>query len=162
MPNAFRTQLLDMVEYTDYVATFAEPGREIVDIDNWTYFVDGETLSADITATAAQVFLTPMAGDNDFVLFYMAGMGRVTGTTVLSANPALLVQIADLTTGRTFFSAPSPMPMIAGCGGFPYMLPGPKVIPPRSTLRTTVVSAQAQAFSGFYFCFHGSRIWYGD
>jgi len=161
MPDAFRTQLLDMVEYTDYVATFADPTRTIVDIDNYTYSIDGEVLAAPITATAGQTFLTQMEGDCDFVCFYLSGFARAAGQTNLTVNPALMVQIADQTTGRAWFQGPAPMPMIAGQGGFPYLLPGPKVIPARSSLETSAISRQVQSFTGFYFCFHGSRIWYG-
>lgn len=163
--NTFRRELLDMVGYSDYIATFADPSRQIVDIDNWTYTVDGDTLTANITQAVSQSFLTPMAGDNDFVLTYLSGFARSAastyGATNLIVNPALLVQITDLSSGRTFFSNPAPMPMIAGQGGFPFLLTSPRVIGPRSTLKTTAIAAQNQTFNGFYFCFHGSRIWYG-
>ena len=150
-----------MVEYTDYVATFADPSRQIVDIDTYTYTIDGDVLSANITQTAPQVFNTQMVGDCDFVLFYLSAFARINGQQVMTVNPAILVQIAEPTTGRTFFAGPSPLPLVAGQGGFPFLLPGPRVIRARSQLQATFISAQAQAFSGIYFCYHGARIWYG-
>lgn len=160
MTNAFRTQLLDMVGYTDLVATFADTGRPIVDIDTFTYSIDSN--GPLITPAAPATFTTQMAGDNDFVLFSMSGMGRDNGTTDLMFNPALLVQITDATQGRTFFDRACPMPLIAGAGGWPFLLTGPKVLRARTTLKTTFSCAQARNFSGVYFCFHGGRIWYGD
>lgn len=160
--NAFQVQLLDMIGFTDYMATFAEQGREILEITPWTYAIDGNVLPANITQAAAQSFLTPMDGDCDFVLTYMSGFARPQGVTALTVNPALLVQISELATGRNFFAGPMPMPMIAGQGGFPFLLTGPRVLKPRQTLKTTAQSAQVQSFSGFYFCFHGARIWYGS
>lgn len=161
MSNAFWTQLLDMVEYTDYVATFADPARRLVDIEPYAYVIDGEVLPANITAAAPQSFITQMAGDSDFLMTYISGFGRPAGNTTLTVNPALLVQILDQSSGRTFFSGPAPMPMIAGQGGFPFLLPGPRVIKARSSLKTTAISAQVQAFSGFYMTFFGARMWYG-
>lgn len=163
--GAFHTQLLDMIEYTDYMATFADPTRQLVDVEPWAYTIDGEVLSANITATAAQVFKTPMQGENDFVMFGINGFARTAvnpyGATALVVNPALLVQISDLSTGRTFFDSPTPMPFIAGQGGFPFLLPGCKIVKPRATLQTTVISAQVVTWTGFYMTFHGARLWYG-
>lgn len=161
MADAFWTQLLDLVGYTDFVATFADPGRPIVEISPYTYVVDGETLAANITATASQTFTTQMQGDNDFLLVYMSAFARPTGATNLTVNPAILVQIQELTTGRAFFSGPAPVPQIAGQGGFPFLMTGPKIIRARSQLELTAISAQVQTFTGFYFCYHGARIWYG-
>lgn len=164
--NAFQVQLLDLVGFTDYMATFAEPGRTILEITPYTYVVDGDVLPAPITATASQSFLTPMDGDCDFVLTYISGFGRAAsnpyGATVMIANPAIMVQISELATGRNFFAGPMPMPMIAGQGGFPFLLTSPRVFKPRQTLKTTAISAQVQSFNGFYLCFHGARIWYGS
>lgn len=159
--NRFWTELLDLVEYTDFIATFADAGRPIVDIEPYTYTIDGEVLPANITATAPQNFNTQMAGDSDFVLTYLSGFARPAGNTTLTVNPALMLQITDLSSGRAFFSAPAPMAMICGQGGFPFLLTGPRVIRARSALKLTAISAQVQSFSGFYFSYHGARIWYG-
>lgn len=163
--DTFTRELLDMVGYTDYIATFADKGRKIVDIEPYTYTIDGDTLTAPITATASQTFLTQMAGDCDFVLTYLSGFARAAsypyGATLMIANPALLVQITDMAAGRSFFNGALMMPGIAGQGGFPFMLTSPRVIRARSSLRTTAISAQAVSFNGFYFCFHGARVWYG-
>ena len=177
--NTFERDLLDMVRATAYIATFADTGRPILNIEPYTYSIDGDA-GVNITQTASAVFLTPMDQDSDFVLTYMSGFARNAasryGATVMLPNPALLVQIKELNSGRNFFAGVgataaaggvatpaglAPMPMIAGQGGFPFLLTSPKIIRARSTLRTTAIAAQASTFNGFYFCFHGARIWYG-
>lgn len=162
MANAFRTQLLDMVEFTDYAAWFADPARQLMEVEPWSYSIDGDVLPASITATAPQSFNTPMAGDADFLMTYISGFARPAGTTQLTVNPALLVQIADQSSGRTFFSGPAGMAFIAGQGGFPYLLTSPRIVKARAALKTTAISAQAQSFTGFYMTFHGVRLWYGS
>lgn len=159
--NEFWRKLLDTIEYSDYIATFADPNREIVNIDDYTYTIDGQTLAANITATAPQSFNVIMDSDSDFVCTYMSAFGRATGQTVMQVNPAMLVQITDRSSARTWFNQPAPLPMIAGQGGFPFLLTSPRVIKPRTTLNVTARSAQVQTFTGFFFCFHGSRIFYG-
>jgi hypothetical protein len=178
--NTYRRELLDLVEATDYIATFADRGRVILNIEPYTYSIDGDA-GVNITQTQSRVFLTPIDQDSDFVLTYMSGFARnaasTFGATVLIPNPALLVQIKELNSGRNFFAGLgatvalggvatpaglAPMPMIAGQGGFPFLLTSPKIIRARSTLRTTAIAAQASTFNGFYFSFHGARIWYGD
>lgn len=177
--NTFHRELLDMIGATDYIATFADTGREILNIEPYTYTIDGNA-GVNITQTASAAFLTPMDQDSDFVLTYMSGFARNAaspfGATIMIPNPALLLQIKELNSGRNFFAGLgatvalggvatpaglAPMPMISGQGGFPFLLTSPKVIRARSTLRTTAIAAQASVFSGFYFCFHGARIWYG-
>lgn len=162
MANAFQVQLDDVVAYTEYVATFADPARTIVDIEPWSYIIDAEVLTANITQTVPQSFDVPMMGDADFVLTSMSGVARRSGgaNTAMIINPAVLVQITNLTTGRTFFNQPTPLPFFAGTGGFPNIVM-PQSIPARSTLRLRAISAQGISFTGFYFAYHGARIWYG-
>lgn len=160
MLNEFWRKLLDAIQYTDYIATFADPTREILNIDTYAYSVDGNVLPANITATASQSFNVIMDSDSDFVCTGMSGYGRALGSTLMMVNPAMLVQITDRSSGKTFFQAAAPMPMICGQGGFPFLPTSPRVVKPRSTLTLTARSAQVQSFTGFYFTFHGGRIYY--
>lgn len=162
--NEFWRKLCDEVGGTDYISQFADPSREILNIDNYTYSIDGNTLSADITATAPQSFNLIMDSDSDFVCTYLSGFGRSAsaslGATTMIINPAMLVQVTDRASARTWFNRASGMAMLCGQGGFPFLLTSPRVIKPRTTLNVTAISAQAVSFTGFYMCFHGSRIYY--
>lgn len=158
--NEFWRKLCDEVGQTDYISTFADPSRQIIGIDDYSYVIDGETLTANITQTVSQSFNVIMDSDSDFVLTYFSGFARAVATTVMIINPAILIQIKDQSSGRTYFNTPSPMAMLCGQGGFPFLLTSPRVIKPRTTLTVTAIAAQAKTFSGFYFCLHGSRIYY--
>ncbi len=161
MLNEFRRRLLDAVEFTDYLASFADPAREIVDIDTFSYVIDKDDTATTIVSTALTPFDVVMSSDSDFVCTGLSGYGRIQGDTMLTQNPAMLCQITDEASGRTFWDRPAPMAMIAGQGGFPFMLPSPWVIRPRSTVRVDATAARAGAtFNGFYFVFHGGRIFY--
>lgn len=159
--NEFWRKLCDEVGGTDYVSMFADKSRQIVNIDDYTYSIDGNTLAANITQTVSQSFNVVMDSDSDFVLTYFSGFTRPTGTQILTINPAIMVQIKDQSSGRTYFNTAAPMAMLCGQGGFPFLLTSPRIIKPRTTLTVTAISAQAQTFTGFYFCFHGARIYYG-
>lgn len=158
--NEFQRKLADLCGTADYISLFADPGRRIANIDNYAYTIDGQTLSANITQTASQTFNVPMDTDSDFVLCYMSGCARLSGGSDMIWNPAINIQILDKSSARNFFNQPTLLPFVAGAGGFPFLLGYPRVIRARSTLALTAISAQNQAFSGFFFTFHGGRIYY--
>ncbi len=161
MLNDFRRRLLDAVKNNDYLASFADPAREIVGIDTFTYAIDKNDTATTITSAATTSFNVVMSTDSDFVCTGFSGYGRVQGATLLIQNPSMLVQITDKAAGRTFFDQAAPMALIAGQGGFPFLLTSPRVIRPRSTLAVAVKAARAGVtFDGFYFAFHGGRIFY--
>jgi hypothetical protein len=163
MLNEFWRRLCDTVQRTDYISLFADPRREILNIDDYTYSIDGNVLTtagAVITATQAASFDLNMDSDSDFVLTYISGAARISGNTSLTLNPALLVQIKDQASGRNYFNTPAPLPLFAGQGGFPFLPTSPRVIRARSTLTVSAISAQVKSFSGFYLSLHGARIYY--
>jgi hypothetical protein len=163
--NEFWRKLCDQMQRTDYISAFADPARQIVNIDNYTYTIDGNS-GVNITQTVSQAFNVVMDSDSDFVLTYFAGFARSAastyGATTMIINPAVLLQIKDQASGKNFFNTAAPMAMLCGQGGFPFLLTSPRVIRPRTTLTVTAIAAQNQTFNGFYFCFHGSRIFYAN
>jgi hypothetical protein len=165
--NEFERKILDTVEYSNYVATFADPSRKILNIESYAYSVDA--LAANITSAATQTFNLVMDSDSDFVLMNMmggaqlaaGGAGVPKATRCVEFSPALLIQIKDLSSSRTFFNMPTPLPLIAGTGGLPFMLSSPRVIKPRSTLAVSAIGAVAGAtFTNFYFTLSGAKIYY--
>lgn len=156
--NEFWRKLCDITGSDNYVSLFAEPGRKISLIDNYTYSV--ESTVAGVVQNVTSSYDVVMDSDSDFVCMFLAGFGRVAGQTDLIFNPAIMVQITDQASGRTWLNQPAPLPMLCGQGGFPFLLSSPRVIRPRSTLTVSATPAQATDFSGFYFSFHGARIFY--
>ena len=166
--NVVERRLLEAVEFSSYIASFAEPGREILFVESYTYTVDAQDV--DIDNTAAQDFPLIMDSDSDFICTALSGAAVISepviadpanGNSCTEFSPSLLVQLRDEAKGKTFFNIPTPLPLIAGAGGFPFLLSSPRVIRPRSTI---TVSAEAAAsdvvFSSFFFSLHGGKIYY--
>lgn len=160
MLNEFWRKLYDTVGCNSWVATFADPTRKIACIDTYTYSVDYLNTVTPVTNAGLSSNLI-MDSDSDFVAQYFSCGAVVAGTTAVIPNPAINVQITNKSSGKNFFNAPSPVPMIAGYAGFPFILTSPRVIKPRSTLMVSYASILAgQSFSGFFFSIHGARIFY--
>ena len=161
MLNEFWRKLLDTVESYSYIATFADPNREILAIDTYAYTVERFNTGAPISTTTAFALPIVMDSDSDFVCTYFSACAVATGQTTITANPSISVQISDKSTGRNYFNAPAPCPLIAGQMGFPFLLTSPRVIKPRTTLSVAFTALEAGAtFDLFAFVMHGARIFY--
>lgn len=164
--NEFERRLRDIVEMSSYIAKFADPGREILLIESYTYSIDA--IGVNITSAAAQTFNLVMNSDSDFVVTGFAGGALINtgptapnGTRCVEFTPALLVQITDQSSGKTYFNRPTPLGLMAGAAGFPYLLASPRVIRPRVTLAVSAQGAVAGAtYNNFYFSIHGAKIFY--
>lgn len=158
--NEFWRKLLDIVGANSYVAMFADPTREILAIDNYTYTIEN-TAATPINFTTVREFNVPMDTDSDFVMTSISGGAVISGGSNVTLNPAILLQILDQSSGRNYFNIPTMMPNIAGYGGFPFLLTSPRVVKPHSTLTISAQAAQATVeFSTFQLCLSGARIFY--
>lgn len=163
--NEHQRRLLDIVEMSSYIATFADPSREIVLIEPYTYSLD--QIACNITSLVSGSFDLVMNSDSDFVVTMFSGGARIqsnaspSGPRIVEFSPALLVQILDQASGKTYFNQPTPLPMIAGAMGFPFLLTSPRVIKPRTTLTVTAVGARTNIVNNdFFFSLHGAKIFY--
>lgn len=162
--NEFQRRLLDAIEYSDYIATFADPAKKILGIESYTYTVDAPAANL-VPGANASLFNVIMDSDSDFVMTYMSG-GAVVGTSAPFRNfeydPSITVQITDQSSGRTYFNMPTPMALVAGAAGYPFILTSPRVVKPRVTLTVAagVIAQATQTYVGFAFCFHGAKIYY--
>lgn len=166
--NEFQRRLLDTVELSSYVASFADPTRRVLLIEPYTYSLD--QLAVNITSAAAQAFNLVMNSDSDFVVMGLAGGALINtgpttpnGTRCVEYTPALLVQITDQWSGKTWYNRPTPLGLLAGAQGFPFLLTSPRVVPARATLNVSAQGAVAGAtYNNFYFSFHGAKIFYAS
>jgi len=111
-----------------------------------------------------------MDSDSDFILTAMSGAAVISapviavpanGNTVTEFSPALLIQITDQASGKTYFNGPTPLPLIAGAGGYPFLLSSPRIVRPRSTLTVSAQGAAAAVtYERFMFSLHGAKIFY--
>lgn len=163
--NEHQRRLLDTVEMSSYIATFADPDRQILLIEPYTYSVDA--LSVNITSAAVQTFNLIMNSDSDFIATSFAGaasqIAQAAAARSVEFSPALLVQITDLSSGKTYFNRATPLGLIAGAMGFPFLLTSPRVIKPRTTLAVGAQGAVAGAtYGNFHFSIHGAKIFYAS
>jgi hypothetical protein len=164
--NLFERSLLDAIEFSDYIGSFADPSKRVLGVENYAYSVDRRAVN--ITDAAAQDFQLVMDSDSDFVVCYMSGGARINigpvvanGTRCVEFSPALLVQITDQASGKTYFNRPTPLPLIAGAGGFPFLMSSPRIVKPRSTLTVSAQGAVSGAtFNDFMFTLSGAKIYY--
>lgn len=175
--NEFERKLLDTVRFSSWIASFADKSRRLIGMENYAYSIDA--VAANIAqaalgqAGAISDFNLPMDSDSEFVAVYMSGGARIdngpvvaNGTRVVEFSPGLLVQILDQSSGKTWFDKFTPLPLVAGAGGFPFIMTSPRVVKPRSTL---TVSAQAAlggtpgvTFNDFFFTIHGAKLYYAS
>ena len=158
--NEYQRRLMDIVGNDNYIASFADPSREVMFIDNYCYSIDFASVGAPIANAAAQTFPLIMDSDSTFILTSISGCATLLGNTTPDFNAAVLVQILNKSSGLNFFNIPTMLPHIAGAGGFPFLLTSPRIILPRVTLAVSAQSAQAVSFQQFSLTMNGSRIYY--
>lgn len=151
--NDFERRLLDMMQTSSFIQAIKRTNGEIVNTDYFAYNVATENVAA---AGVAQGNVQIQA-DSDFVLTYMSAQTINAGAAV--ATPLQTVQVTDTGTGKTFFSSETLQPLVFGSGGFPFLLPAPRVIVPNTNLLVNVTNISAVAYTT-YFSFMGMRVYY--
>lgn len=164
--NEIERRLLDIAGFNSVTMMYADPSREILLIDTYAYTVDTSALAALTPVNPITTNLI-MDSDSEFVLYFLAGGAIIPGVgdrpTAMNPMPAIDIQITDLASGRTYFNMPTPMPLVAGLQGFPFILTSPRIVKPRTTLQidmSTSVSVAGPSFSAVFLTLHGARIYY--
>lgn len=172
--NEFERRLLDTVKFTSWIASFADPAREVVGIENYAYTA-AMARGASLTAATVDGIDMPliMDSDSEFIVVYMSGAAVVDAPVIVApanANriteytPAIAIQVTEQSSGKTFFNIPTPMPLVCGAGGFPFVLSSPRIILPRTTLTVHAEAPDgvdaAVSFSQLQVVLHGAKIYY--
>lgn len=158
MLNEFHRKLFDTIGANSYVGLFADPTREILSIEPYTYSVVADGLT--LTATLQQFEIT-MDSDSDFVAVFASGCATSAGSAYpIVADPDIVIQIRENWSGKTWFNVPTLMPLVAGQGGYPHIMQSPRLIPPRTTISVFAGADWTQTYTGFHFSLHGGRIYY--
>jgi len=160
--NDFERRYLDILQRTDYISAVARPGKQIVNIDYFVYNVRIGTDAAPIPNNGTGQGLIEIQSDSDFVLTYISGGNQLAVNGPLVFNYSALLQMQDTGSGKTFFNTPTLMPLVCGAGGFPFLLPSPRVLNPNTNLLITVNNISGVDLFGCYIALHGSRIFYAS
>ena len=167
--NEFQRKLLDIVGANSYFATFAERGRTILGIENYSYVLNSANVGQGVGQGAIGLNNLPMDSDSDFVLHSICGatLSPASHGNLEQFRPAYnsscLVNVSDLSTGVLMWSAPVPLGMVASTATYPWFLPRPYVFKPRSTLQVQCTSDPFTAedtFSRIFMAFNGAKIYY--
>src|SRR4029077_13929858 len=103
--------------------------------------------------------------DSDFELVEITAQGLlhallgVAGTPIVGSNviPASM-QITDSGSGRSLFSAPVPVNMVAGTGQFPFILPVPRICKALSNIQVSLTMFDTTTYDSTFVAFIGRKI----
>lgn len=165
--NEFQAKFLQLLTASPYIAAVAKQGRPIVDVQYYAYNGRVGTDAVPLAPDVPQTITFDTQSDSDFILtFISATLQEVTnGAMIYNGNTAL--QIRDLSTGKVFFNVPTALALVSGAGGFPFVLPAPRVLNPNTSIavsatnRDSIVNAGAGPV-GLFYAFHGTRIFYSS
>lgn len=165
----FQAAYLRIMQNSPYLASVLKPGRAVVDVQYYAYngVVGFASSGANLLPNVTQTTTFDTQADSDFVLTFISACAQETTGAPMSYNDNLALQIQDLSTGKFLFNVPTVMGLVTGAGGFPFVLPAPRLFNPNTTIavsatnRDTIVNAGA-GLVNFFYAFHGSRIFYAS
>lgn len=123
-----------------YLRDVARPGRTVLEVASFWYNASFTGLNLSL---ATQSALIETQADSDFVVSTIAMTSRRVASNIFDPLPLMTLQITDLSTGKTAFSAPSMMRLVAGDWGMPAKMPAPRVIQPNAVLQVDVTPLNA-------------------
>lgn len=159
--NEFQSRYLEILKNSPYIQSIAKPGRTIQNIEYYCYNIAIGTAAAPLVLNVPQTATIETQADSDFAATFLSGSVQETANALAVFNWNLTLQIQDLSNGKLFFNIPTVMGLVTGAGGFPFVLPAPRVINPNSSLAITVMNRDTviNPISAFV-AIHGTRIYY--
>lgn len=163
----FQAKYLQILSASPYLSNVLKPGRTVADIQYYAYngvvglAASGNNLAANVT----QVATFDTEADSDFVLTFISAAVQEVDGGPMAYNDNVTLQVQDLSTGKYLFNVPTVMGLVTGAGGFPFVLPAPRVFNPNTAIAVSVMNRDTIVNAGnglinFYYAFHGSRIFY--
>lgn len=163
--DELQTRYLDVLNNSPYMKSILQPGRRAIEIEYYCYNGQLGTAATPLAPNVPQTVTFDTQADSDFAVTFMTGAVQEITNGAMIFNDNVALQITDTSTGKTFFNAPTVMGLVTGAGGFPFVLPAPRVIRPNTTIqvsatnRDTVVNGGAGPVT-LFFALHGTRIFY--
>lgn len=161
MLDAFQQKYLEILQRSPYIQSIAKPGREIQNIEYYCYNAQIGSAASPLVLNVPQQTTIETQSDSDFAVTFISAGVQETANNVLVYNWNLTLQAQDLSTGKTFFNVPTVMGLVSGAGGFPFVLPAPRVMNPNTNLQWTAVNRDTVTNPLIVFlALHGTRIYY--
>lgn len=161
MANEFQARYLEILKGSPYIQSVAKPGRQIVNIEYYSYNTRIGTVAAPLLNGVAQTSTIETQADSDFVIAYTSFCSQDIDNASLSFNQTFLLQMQDQSSGKFFYNVPVLSSLVAGGGGFPFVNPAPRVLNPNTNLLVSVTNQNPNINPvGAFIALHGQRIYY--
>jgi len=163
----FQQQFLNELIATPYYASVLKPGRRVASLQYYAYNGRVGTDAVPLASGIPQISKFDTQADSDFAMTFISASVQEVINGPMAYNDNLAVQIQDLSTGKFFFNRPTSLSLVTGAGGFPFVLPAPRVLNPNTAIAVTginfdtIVNAGAGPV-GLFYAFHGVRIFYAQ
>lgn len=157
---------LDVLNNSPYMKSILQPGRKAVEIEYYCYNGQIGTAAVPLAVGVPQTVSFDTQADSDFAVTFMTAACQEVVNGALAYNDNVTLQITDTSTGKTFFNIPTVFGLVTGAGGFPFVLPAPRVIRPNTTISVQATNRDTQVNGGsgpvsLLWALHGTRIFYG-
>ena len=166
MPGTdFEALALAIASKTPYLAAALRPGRAVVDLQYYAYNLRIGTDAAPLTPNTTFSDDIHTQADSDFVATFVSACIQEVANGAMAYNDNVALQIQDLWSGKLWFNVPTVLSLVAGAGGFPFVLTSPRVIPPNSALRFSATNRDTIVNGGLgpvglFLAVHGTRVFY--
>lgn len=165
----FQAKYLAILTNSPYMSAVLKPGRVVADVQYYAYngAVGFDVSGGNLLLNVPQTNTFDTQSDSDFILTTIsAAVQEVTGGP-MAYNDNVTLQIQDLSTGKFLFNVPTVMGLVTGAGGFPFVLPAPRVFNPNTSIAVTVENRDSIVNDGaglvnFYYAFQGTRVFYAN
>lgn len=147
---------LDPLAMSPFLQDYARPSTPIGEAIPFAYNQD-----ADVVFGTETVLTIETESDSDFI---MTGMSMLRSSAAHALNDQfdlVTIQITDLGTGKTLFNEATEAQMLCGMGGFPFILPIPRVFQPNIKITASLNKLNA----GTVHCWlslQGTRLYYAN
>jgi len=163
--NPLTARYLEIAKSSPYLASVLKPGRQLVEAQYYAYNGRIGTDAVPLALNVPQVDTFDTQADSDFVLTMISACIQPEANGAMQYNGNVAMQVQDLATGKFMFSAPTPIALVTGAGGFPFRLAAPRVLNPNTSIAVSATNRDALINGGLgpvalFYAFHGTRLFY--
>lgn len=159
--SLFEQRALEILASSPYMRAIAIPGRRIAAVQYYAYNTVVGSATSPLVANVPQSSTIEIQADSYFALAFMSSAVQLSANSLMQFNVNATLQIQDQSNGKFFFNIPTPLSMVTGAGGFPFVFPASRVLAPNTGLQVTVTNRDGTINPiGAFIDLHGIRIFY--
>lgn len=163
--DELQSRFLEVLNNSPYMKSVLQPGKRAVEIEYYCYNGQLGSTAVPLAAGVPQNITFNTQADSDFAITFMTSSLQEVANGAMVYNDNVALQFTDTSTGKTFFNQPTVMGLVTGAGGFPFVLPAPRILRPNTTIQVTAINRDTVVNGGagpvtLFFALHGTRIFY--